>query len=220
MNSQEYRALVNRLEAIQEAGTPQADATPEPQPAPGPQDPGSADYANQMDQSSDAVTNGSAPGSDTPAVYDASPGQIPSAEEMKNMDIGFGPGKFLPDNALSPEPASGTPSGSIPLINAPTLKSAYEQAETQNLRHFKWTGTYTLDSHKHRYADDAGMEDDGDAEHVDKNDPFYNVLQLQKRIRAMQQSMGGAEMGPGPGKPMPATSMPNIPDMPSMPKIR
>ena len=95
MNSQEYRALVNRLEAIQEAGTPQADATPEPQPAPGPQDPGSADHTNQMDQSSDAVANGSAPGSDTPAVYDASPGQIPSAEEMKNMDIGFGPGKFL-----------------------------------------------------------------------------------------------------------------------------
>jgi hypothetical protein len=60
------------------------------------------------------------------------------------------------------------------------------------------------------------MEDDG-AEHVDKNDPFYNVLQLQKRIRAMQQSMGGAGMGPGPGKPMPATSMP---DMPPMPKIR
>lgn len=220
MNSQEYRALVNRLEAIQEAGTPQADATPELPSTAGPQDPGSADHTNQMDQSSDAVANGSAPGSDDRVVVDAAPGKIPSAEEMKNMDIGFGPGKFLPDNALSPEPASGTPSGSIPLINASTLKSAYEQAETQNLRHFKWTGTYTLDSHKHRYADDAGMEDD-DAEHVDKNDPFYNVLQLQKRIRAMQQSMNGNGMGPGPGKPMPATSMPNMPDdMSPMPKIR
>jgi hypothetical protein len=72
-------------------------------------------------------------------------------DHLHSIDLGEAPGddpaadqgSFTP--SASPQVAAATPAaGQIPVIDAPSFKTAYAKAKKQGLKVFKWCGTYKV----------------------------------------------------------------------------